>query len=145
MSFYASRATSNSPYSQARELRATSHFSVIVYAQTYAHAEGLPFVLANVPCRKDLKASIGGREELAICNLPVPLETAKNDEYGHAIHEPYYLSTVRLKPRRPRDSISPPGRDGAACEAPEFSPKERANPCHPSALQGILRPWLDYL
>ena len=35
--------------------------------------------------------------ECPLCNQPVPLESAKTDEHGHAIHEECYLLKVRLE------------------------------------------------
>ena len=47
-----------------------------------------------------------------ICNAPVPLETAKTDERGNAIHEECYLLKVRLQ----REAGSTEARNLAASQ-----------------------------
>jgi hypothetical protein len=43
----------------------------------------------------------------SICNTPVPLETAKTDESGAAIHEECYLLKVKLSSQAPLDNSAP--------------------------------------
>jgi hypothetical protein len=38
----------------------------------------------------------------AICKESVNLEESKTDEYGHAVHEDCYVSTVKLKNQQER-------------------------------------------
>ncbi|HLZ41137.1 MAG TPA: hypothetical protein VKQ11_09255 [Candidatus Sulfotelmatobacter sp.] len=49
-----------------------------------------------------------GQPFCLICNQPVPLETAKTNEDGHAVHEQCYLDKISGKiPPKPKRSPAP--------------------------------------
>jgi len=61
--------------------------------------EQVPVELVKIIARRETNASTAGLASCAVCGNPVKLEQCKINEYGKAVHETCYLTSI--KKRRP--------------------------------------------